>query len=133
MKSFREIISYLFWGGVTTAVNWIVYVVLVGVLSVAPATGNAAAWIFAVAAAYISNKVFVFKNNDRKNIKKELTLFLSSRLFSGAVEVLGLPLMISTLSWGSLYGIEGFREKLLLSVIVVVLNYVFSKYIIFKK
>lgn len=133
MKRINEIISYIFWGGVTTAVNWVAYAVCVKFFAVSPNVSNIIAWVVAVAVAYVTNKIFVFDNKSWHNIGKELGLFLSARIFSGVVEILGLPLLMSTLNWGALFGIEGFGEKLILSVFVIVSNYFFSKLVIFKK
>lgn len=133
MKRIKEIISYVFWGGITTLVNWLVYAGCVKCFSLSPNLSNVIAWIAAVAVAYITNKFFVFENKSWKNIGKELSLFLSARIFSGVVEILGLPILLATLKWGALFGIEGLGEKLILSVFVVVSNYLFSKLVIFKK
>ena len=133
MKNLKEIISYVIWGGITTLVNWAVYVLCVRFLKMQPAVGNVIAWVAAVLVAYVSNKLYVFENKSWKNIKKEFLMFVSARLFSGVIEIVGLPVLISVFSWKSLFGIEGICEKILISVVVVILNYVFSKWIIFKK
>lgn len=132
MKRFKEIISYVFWGGITTIVNWIVYAFFVELLSVSPSVSNVIAWIAAVAVAYITNKLFVFENKSWRNVSKEIAMFLSARIFSGVIEIAGMPVMLSLLNWGAFLGVDGFGEKLVLSVIVIILNYFFSKYFIFK-
>ncbi|MBQ6998272.1 MAG: GtrA family protein [Clostridia bacterium] len=133
MKKYKEIISYIFWGGITTVVNWIVYAVCVEVLFVPPTVSNVIAWVAAVTVAYITNKLFVFENKSWQNAGKEIIMFLSARLFSGVIELVGMPIMLSVLNWGTFLGVYGFGEKLVLSIIVIVLNYFFSKYFIFKK
>ncbi len=132
MKKIKELVSYVFWGGVTTLVNWAVYAFCVRWLKVSPNISNVISWIAAVAVAYISNKLFVFENKSFKNVGREICLFLSARIFSGVVEILGLPLLMAVFNWGALFDIEGFGEKLILSVFVVVSNYFFSKLVIFK-
>lgn len=132
MNRLKELISYIFWGGVTTVVNWGTYALCAGLLSITPNVSNIISWIAAVAVAYITNKLFVFENKSWDDFGKELGLFLSARIFSGVIEIIGLPVLMNILDWGSLFGIEGFGEKLILSVIVVVLNYFFSKFVIFK-
>lgn len=123
----------MLWGGVTTLVNWAVYVICVSVLKITPTFANILAWIVAVLVAYISNKLFVFENKSWKNVKREFCMFISARLLSGVLEILGLPVLISIFSWEPVFGIEAFLEKLIISIVVIILNYVFSKWIVFKK
>lgn len=96
---------------------------------------NIIAWVAGVIVAFITNKIWVFESKSKKPsvVIKELGLFVTSRLFTGIIEWFGLPLVIMLGLNQSLFGIEGFAAKLLISVIVIVLNYIFSKLIIFKK
>ena len=103
---------------------------------------NAIAWVVGVVFAYITNKLFVFESKswDLKVITKEITGFLGARIFSFLVEEGGMFLFVSVLGLGenslTLLGftITGqFIVKILLAVIVVILNYIFSKFIIFKR
>jgi putative flippase GtrA len=64
---------------------------------------------------------------------KEIGLFLSARIFSGVVEIVGLPLLISIGLDQSILGIEGMVSKIAISVIVVILNYILSKILVFRK
>lgn len=103
---------------------------------------NIISWVIAVAFAYVTNKLWVFESKSwsPKIVLKEIVGFLGARLFSLAVEEAGLWIMIDLLSLGRIsldifsYTITGnFIVKIILQVIVVILNYVFSKFIIFKK
>ena len=131
----NETLSYLFFGCATTAVNWISYTFSVSFLRIGVTPSNIAAWSISVAFAYITNKLFVFKSKDKNatSIFKELVLFVSSRLLSGAIEILGVPFLIGIGLKQSILNVEGMLAKVSVSVIVVVANYVFSKLIVFRK
>ena len=90
---------------------------------------NAIAWVVAVAFAYLTNKPFVFRSYDwsMKTVVPELTKFVGCRVGSGAAETLILLLTVDILGW------NGNIWKLITSVLVVVLNYVGSKLLVFKK
>ena len=103
---------------------------------------NAIAWVVGVIFAFVTNKLFVFESKSW-NVKiagKELTEFVGARLFSFGVEEGGMWLFVDILAFGekslTLFGITITGQiiaKLVLAVIVVILNYFFSKFIIFKK
>ena len=91
-------------------------------------------WICAVLFAFVTNKIWVFDSKSwRPSVAlKELGLFVVSRLISGVIEIAGVPLLIWFGIDQTIFGIEGMVAKVLISVIVVILNYVFSKLFIFK-
>ena len=124
-----DVISYLFFGVLTTAVNYIVYLPCYNVLGLSGSASNAIAWVGAVAFAYLTNKPFVFRSHDwsMKTVIPELTKFVGCRVGSGALETAIIFLTVDTLSW------NGNVMKLLTSVLVVVLNYIGSKLLVFKK
>ena len=124
-----DIVSYLFFGVLTTAVNYIVYLPVYNLLGLSAAVSNVIAWCFAVAFAYLTNKPFVFTSHDwsAKTVIPELTKFVSCRIASGAAETILLLITVEILGW------HGNVWKLITSVLVVVLNYLFSKLIVFIK
>ena len=124
-----DVISYLFFGVLTTAVNYIVYLPCYNVLGLSGSASNAIAWVAAVAFAYLTNKPFVFRSFDwsAKTVIPELTKFVGCRVGSGVLETAIIFLTVDTLSW------NGNVMKLLTSVLVVVLNYIGSKLLVFKK
>ena len=124
-----DIISYLFFGVLTTVVNYIIYLPLYNGMGMSATVSNAIAWVVAVAFAYLTNKPFVFKSHDwsMKTVVPELTKFVGCRIGSGALETLILLLTVDILGW------NGNVWKLLTSVLVVVLNYIGSKLLVFKK
>lgn len=124
-----DILTYLVFGVLTTVVNYLVYLPVYNLLGFSAAFSNAVAWVVAVAFAYLTNKPFVFKSHDwsRKTVIPELTKFVSCRIASGAAETLILLVTVDLLHW------NGNIWKLITSVLVVVLNYFFSKFLVFRK
>jgi putative flippase GtrA len=140
-KKYKEIILYIFFGGITTLINWIAYAIFVNMFPTSDSLifkasfANILAWIIAFLFAFVVNKIFVFESRD-KNIKiigKEFLLFFLSRAFTGILEIVLLPLLIKIGISQSIFGIDGFLAKLIVSVIVTILNYIFSKKIVFTK
>lgn len=128
-RSHWDIVTYLFFGVLTTVVNYLVYLPVYNLLHLSAAFSNAIAWVAAVAFAYLTNKPFVFKSHDwsRQTVIPELTRFVSCRLASGILETAILFVTVDLLHW------NGNIWKLVVSVLVVVLNYVASKLLVFKK
>ena len=129
IKKHWDIISYLFFGCVTTLVNYVVYYLLYNGAQLSGAYSNGIAWAVAVAVAFLTNKPFVFKSHDwsAKTVRPELVKFVGSRIGSGLLETV---MIYITVDW---LGLNGNIIKLLTSVIVMVLNYVASKWLVFKK
>ena len=129
MTRYRDVIVYLVFGVLTTAVNYIVYLPCYNVLGLSGSASNAIAWVVAVAFAYLTNKPFVFQSHDwsAKTVIPELTKFLGCRIGSGVLETAIIFLTVDWLGW------NGNVMKLLTSVLVVVLNYIGSKLLVFKK
>lgn len=142
-KKYAEVVSYLFFGVMTTLVNFVVFWAFGLILSSELyLVSNAIAWVAAVIFAYITNKLFVFKSKSWaiKVIISEIPEFLGARIFSFLIEEAGLWLLVDILSMGEItfspFGINISGQmiaKIILAVIVVILNYFFSKFIIFKK
>ena len=129
MVRYRDVIVYLAFGVLTTAVNYIVYLPCYNVLGLSGSASNAIAWVGAVAFAYLTNKPFVFRSHDwsAKTVIPELTKFVGCRVGSGVLETAIIFLTVDWLGW------NGNVMKLLTSVLVVVLNYIGSKLLVFKK
>lgn len=125
---------YVLFGGATTLVNWSVYAVLVKFFSFGITAGNTVAWFAAVLFAFITNKLFVFQSKSFKlaNILKESVSFFGSRLITGIIEILAPQILFSLGVKGAIFGVEGFVAKIAVSVLVIVLNYIFSKLFVFK-
>lgn len=140
---YKELLLYLIFGVLTTLVNFATYWAFTKILGEELyLINNAIAWIAGVVFAFITNKLFVFESKSwsGKIAGKEFVEFISARLFSFGVEEGGLWLLVDVLAFGekslTLFGftITGqIIAKLILAVIVVILNYFFSKFLIFKK
>lgn len=131
---YREIVSYLIFGGMTTVVSWITYALFVGGFGMPVNGGNILSWLCAVTFAYVTNKLWVFQSKSWAWPKwlKEAAAFFAGRIFSGLVEIGGLPLLVKLGLDQALFGIEGFAAKLVISVVVIILNYILSKFLAFR-
>ena len=129
LHKYRELISYVFWGAATTVVNYVTYFLLTGVFQVYYLTSNIIAWAVSVLFAYFVNKLFVFQSKTWawRVALRELWQMTASRLLT-----LGLETGILWISVDMLHQNDTIT-KLVASVVVVVTNYVLSKFIIFKK
>lgn len=129
LQKYGDIISYLFFGGLTTVVNYLIYVPCVEWLHWSAGVSNIAAWVVAVAFAFLTNKPFVFKSHDWswKVTWPELTKFVGCRVASGVLETVIISVTVDFLLWNSII------MKLITSVIVIILNYIGSKLLVFRK
>lgn len=125
MKLDRELFLYVVFGTFTFFVNIITYFIFEDLLGINYLISNILAWFFSVLFAYITNRIWVFESKSTK-ILKEMSLFFGGRIFSGAVDTGLMYLFIDVLAIGDMI------SKIVVQVIVIVLNYVFSKLIVFK-
>lgn len=141
----RETVLYIIFGVATTVVNYVVFHLLYNVLwqQQNSLTANAAAFVAAVIFAFVVNKMFVFESRswNMDALKREVPSFLAGRIGSFGIEEAGLFLAEKVLKLG---GVIAFAMggmildwitiiKVVLSFIVVILNYVFCKLFVFKK
>lgn len=129
VKKHWDILIYLFFGVLTTVVNYLVYLPVYNLLGLSAAVSNGIAWVVAVAFAYLTNKPFVFRSNDwsKETVVPELTKFVGCRVASGLAETAILFLVVDLLGW------NGNVWKLVTNVLVVIMNYFGSKLVVFKK
>lgn len=143
MKNKKEIINYIIFGVLTTVVNFAVFWLFNRLLGKNYyLVSNVIAWIVAVAFAYITNKIWVFESKvtKPKALAKEIVEFFIARLLSLGVEEAGLLILVDLMKFKDLnfnlftFTITGeLIAKVILAIVVVILNYIFSKFIIFKK
>ena len=129
-KQYKDILLYLFFGVLTTLVNFVVFFLLgekVAGLNVHIA--NSIAWVAGVAFAYVTNRTWVFKEHaeTRNGIIKEALSFTGGRLFTYGFEEAMLLIFVTWLKFDEVI------IKIIAAVGVVVLNYIISKLIVFKK
>ena len=124
-----ELVSYLFVGVATTLVNYVVYYLATRLLSMGVMAGTWTAWVAAVAFGYVANKAFVFHTHcdSALALLREAAGFFSMRLVSLGMETVLMYLTVTVL------GLNDLVMKLVINIVVIILNYVFSKLFIFKK
>ncbi len=125
----REVITYLISGVLTTVVNWVLYWLIVEKIGMEELSGNAVDWVLTVAFAYAINAFWVF---DSKFIgwsveRKKILKFYAARLLTFVIEEGGILIFVKQLKF------NGLMVKAVLAVIVIILNYVFSKLFVFLK
>ena len=130
VKKHREIIAYLIVGVLTTVVSWIVYALLRLVLDMNDPLqvqiAVIARWVAGVLFAYFTNRKYVFQSRDPKMLF-ELLKFVGSRVTTLLSDMFIMWLMVSVL------GINDWIATFVSAVVVIVLNYVFSKYLVFRE
>lgn len=138
-EGFRELFVYAVVGVLTTAINYIVYYIasrlgalICGIATEQPvliAVANVLSWIASVAFAFWANKKYVFhsKNWDCATLKKEISGFVTARLFSLGLDIAVVELMVHAL------GVNDLISKLASNVIVIIMNYFLSKFWIFRR
>ena len=129
IEKHNDILVYLFFGVLTTAVNYAVYLPCFNLLGLSAALSNVIAWVAAVVFAYLTNKPFVFRSHDWSagTVVPELTKFIGSRVASGVLETVIIVVTVDCLLW------NGNVMKLVTAVLVVILNYAASKLLVFRK
>jgi putative flippase GtrA len=134
-KAHQEPINYLFFGALTTLVNWCSYSLLVRFAGFTITVSNVIAWVVAVIFAFLTNKMWVFKSRSWQPlvVLREGGSFLGARIITALVEIAGVPAIFHLGINYPLFGIEGFLAKVIISVIVIILNYILSKVFIFRQ
>ena len=130
----REVMMYLIFGVLTTIVSWASYAAFVW-MGIDINISNALSWVCGVLFAFVTNKWFVFesKSTGIKTLVYELGSFFGARIFTGIIAIVLFPILYSIGLNQSLFGTDGFVAKMITSFIEIVLNWIFSKYIVFKK
>ena len=125
---YYDLIMYLIFGVMTTAVNYLVYLPCYNLFGLSASVSNMISWVVSVAFAFLTNKPFVFRSHDwsAKVVWPELVKFVGCRVGSGVMETVILFVTVDTLRW------NGNIWKLVTSVLVVVVNYVGSKLLVFR-
>lgn len=125
-KKYKEIINYLIAGVLTTIVSILSYVLFKNIFHIYYIISNIISWVIAVTFAYIINSKYVFESN-QKNKRKEFISFVSCRILSLIIETIAMYLMVDIIT------INDDISKIIAQFIVLVLNYIFSKFLTFKK
>ena len=120
----KEMINYLIFGVLTTIINILCFYLL-GLISPYMLLNNIIAWIISVIFAYITNALFVFEHVKLK--LNDFIKFANSRLSTLLLEMLLLVILLDLLH------INALVAKIIINIIVIILNYILSKFLVFKK
>ena len=131
----KEIINYLLFGGLTTVVSWGTYSLFVKAIGMSVGVGNILSWICAVLFAFVTNKLFVFESKTWQpaTALREFVSFIGARLATGVIEWFGVPYFSTHGLTHPLFGVKGLLAKVVVSIVVIILNYLFSKFLVFFK
>lgn len=130
-KKYKEIINYIIFGILTTLISLLTYYILTNTIlnpynQKELQIANTISWIISVTFAYITNKLYVFDNKNKINIK-EITKFYTSRLTTLLIDIILMHIFVIKLNFNDKI------IKLINQIIVIILNYIISKLLIFKK
>lgn len=128
LRKYHDILTYMIFGGLTTLVNYAVYLPCYNLLYLSATVSNVLAWVVSVLFAFVTNKIFVFHSGSWSSqvLWPELTKFVGCRLGSGLLETAVLFLTVDLLQW------NGNWVKLIISIAVVLMNYFASKWLVFR-
>ena len=128
-RAHREGMRYLVFGALSTVLNIVVFAICAKVANLSTTVSNTIAWIIAVLFAYVTNKIYVFnsKTTGVQDLVREIIAFFGARIVTLIIETVFLWVVIDKLGFNSIL------MKIISNVIVIILNFVFSKIFIFKK
>ena len=128
-EKYKDLIPYVIFGVLTTLVNYASYWLFAHPLGCGTVVSTVAAWILSVLFAYVTNRRWVFHSTARgaKEIGKEFAAFVAARVSTGLLDTLFMYIFVDVLGWNDMI------IKLASNVVVVILNYIFSKFLIFRK
>ena len=139
LKKYKEIILYILFGGLTTVVNYIIYFTCTAGLHIGWSPATLISWIGAVLFAYVTNRIWVFESRAKgfSAVFFEFVKFIGARLLSLGLEWLTLKLLIDILYMGLWVWrdlpLGEFVAKTIAQILVIIANYVFSKWVVFRK
>lgn len=139
----RLLISYMMWGSLTTVVSFVSFslssLLLTALMEDNPITAasvsNIISWLCVVVFAFITNKLWVFKSKsfNKKVLLPEFIKFFFTRLATGMLELVAVPILMNYGLDQSLFGINGMMSKVVVTLAVIILNYIFARLVVFKK
>lgn len=140
-QNIKQAAVYLFYSVLTTFVNWAAYGIFMSAAKKIGLsdentnifTANTLSWIVAVVFSFIVNKIRVFKSEswDIKTVFPELAKFFSTRFAVGLVEIILVPLLAALGLNRPLFGAEGMVSKIIVTPVLIILNYLCGKFLVF--
>ena len=128
-NKYMEAINYLVFGVLSVVINVVVYYLCAECLGINYLLGNFFAWFCSVLFSFVTNKLFVFENKSNSIYEwlSQGIMFVGARILTGCVDMMGMYIMV-----GKMY-IDKMISKYAMNILVIVLNYIFSKLWIFRK
>ena len=128
-REHREGMRYLVFGLLTTLLNLLIFTICVRIIKIQVVISNIISWIIAVLFAYVTNKLYVFDSKviQKKELAREIISFFNARIITLAIETVFLWVTVIKLELNEII------MKIIANIIVIILNFVFSKIYIFKK
>lgn len=150
MSAIKDIISkhkilirYMMWGSLSVVISFVSFslssLVLSAILEDNPITAasisNIISWVCVVVFAFITNKLWVFKSKsfNKKVLLPEFIKFFFTRLATGILEMVAVPILMNYGVNQSVFGINGMMSKIIVTVAVIILNYIFARLVVFRK
>jgi len=124
-NTYKMPILYIFFGGLTTLINIMIYFISYNLIKIGNVPSTIIAWIISVIFAFVTNKLYVFESHS-KSISYELSAFFACRLGTGLLDVAIMYISVDILTLNALI------MKIISNLLVIILNYIFSKIIIFR-
>jgi len=133
-EKYREGILYLVYGGFTVLVSWGTYSLFV-MMGIDLNISNILSWICGVLFAFVTNKWLVFESRslEKKVLVKEISSFFTFRIITFIISVVTFPLLLHIGLDQSLFGVSGLIARIITSIIEIIINYVASKFVVFRK
>lgn len=127
-RRYRSILLYIIYGICTTIVNIVCYYICSSQLNLSTVCSTIIAWIAAILFAFITNRKYVFRSSGYtfEKILIEFIKFLVSRVITGIIDIIGMYILVDILLF------SGLISKAMINVLVIILNYIFSKKVVFK-
>lgn len=127
LEKYRELLLYGIFGVLTTLINIVVYSLCYERLGISNVASNVAAWILSVLFAFVTNKIWVFdsKSTELSVLLREAASFFGCRLATGLLDLAIMYVTVDVMAWNSML------MKCISNVIVIVVNYIASKLVIF--
>ena len=131
---YSEIVRYLIFGVLNVFVTWIAYAAFV-IVGIDPVLSNALSWVVGVIVAFVCNKFWVFrsKSTERSLVQKEVVKFFGERIFTGILSIVVFWLLYNAGIDQFIFGLDGFYAKIITTFMEIVLNFLISKYYVFRK
>ena len=128
-RKYQDVISYLIFGGLSTIVNIVSYAFFSHALGMPTVPASVASWFVTVIFVYLTNRVWVFHSQAESaaEIAREFMTFMGCRVATGVLDVAIMWVSVDILGWNDIV------MKVISNMIVIVLNYVASKLVIFKR